>query len=99
MINGRLLAGTPTTSFPHRVSTYVALAMYDATIATWESKYFYDRRRPSELDHKLPTALPVPNSPSYPSEHAATAQAAATVLAHFLPAEAQAFQSMAEQAG
>ena len=43
--------------------------------------------------------LPVPASPSYPSEHAATAQAAATILAYFLPAEAQSFQTMAEQAG
>ena len=99
LINARLLAAIPTTAYPHRVYTYVALAMYDATIATWESKYFYNRRRPSELDHRLPTALPVPNSPSYPSEHAAAAQAAATVLAYFLPAEAQSFQTMADQAG
>lgn len=99
LVNARLLAGTPTTAFPHRVQAYMALAMYDATIATWESKYFYNRPRPSELDHKLPTALPVPESPSYPSEHAAAAQAAASVLAHFLPAEAQAFQTMAEEAG
>ena len=99
LINNRLLAGTTTTTYPHRVYTYVALAMYDATIATWESKYHYNRLRPSELDHNLPTALPVPNSPSYPSEHAAAAQAAATVLAHFLPADAQSFQTMAEQAG
>jgi len=56
----------------------VALAMHDATIATWESKYAYNRQRPSERDHRLPTALPVPNSPSYPSEHAAAAQAAAS---------------------
>ena len=99
LINARLLAGTPTTAFPHRVYTYVALAMYDATIAAWESKYFYNRPRPSQVDHTLQTELPVPNSPSYPSEHAAAAQAAATVLAHFLPAEAQSFQTMAEQAG
>lgn len=99
MISTRLLAGTPTTPYPHRVYTYMALAMYDATIATWDSKYAYMRARPSDLDHKLTTALPVPNSPSYPSEHAATAQAAAAVLAYFLPAEAQAFQTMAEQAG
>ena len=79
--------------------TYVALAMYDATVATWESKYHYRRPRPSEMDHDLPTALPVPDSPSYPSEHAAAAQAAATVLAYFLPAEAASFQAMAEQAG
>jgi membrane-associated phospholipid phosphatase len=99
LINARVLAGTPTTPYPHRVYTYVALAMYDATIATWESKYLYNRPRPSELDHTLSTALPVPNSPSYPSEHAAAAQAAAAVLAYFLPAEAKSFQAMAEQAG
>jgi membrane-associated phospholipid phosphatase len=99
LLNERIMAGTATTPFPHRVYTYVALAMYDATIATWESKYHYNRPRPSEFDNRLPTAVAVPNSPSYPSEHAAAAQAAATVLAHFLPAEAQTFQTMAEQAG
>jgi membrane-associated phospholipid phosphatase len=99
LISERQLAGTPTTAYIHRVYAYVALAMYDATIATWESKYFYNRPRPSELDAGIRTALPVPASPSYPSEHAATAQAAATVLAYFLPAEAQSFQTMAEQAG
>jgi membrane-associated phospholipid phosphatase len=99
LLNARLLAGTPTTTYPHRVYAYVALAMYDATIAAWESKYFYNRQRPSELDIKLPTAVAVPNSPSYPSEHSAAAQAAATVLAHFLQADAQSFQTMAEEAG
>jgi membrane-associated phospholipid phosphatase len=81
------------------VYTYVALAMYDATIATWESKYFYNRPRPSQLDHNLPTALPVPDSPSYPSEHAAAAWAAAEVLAYFLPAEGEKFTGKAQQAG
>lgn len=99
LINARGLAGTPTTAFTHRVYTYVALAMYDATIAAWEAKYHYNRPRPSEVDHNLRTALPVPNSPSYPSEHAAAAQAAASVLAYLLPAEAQSFQAMAEEAG
>jgi membrane-associated phospholipid phosphatase len=100
LLNARTLAGIPTaTNGRTGVYTYVALAMHDATIATWESKYAYNRQRPSERDHRLPTALPVPNSPSYPSEHAAAAQAAASVLAYFLPAEAQSFQSMAEQAG
>jgi membrane-associated phospholipid phosphatase len=99
LITARLTAGVSTTTFPHRVYTYVALAMHDATIATWESKYAYNRPRPSERDHKLTTAVAVPDSPSYPSEHAATAQAAAAVLAYFLPAEAQSFQTMAEQAG
>jgi len=96
MINARVLAGKP---ISFRAYPYVALAMDDATIAAWESKYFYNRPRPSEREHDLPTELPVPNSPSYPSEHAATAQAAAAVLAYFLPEEAQSFQTMAEQAG
>ena len=100
LLNARTLAGiTTTTNGRTGVYTYVALAMYDATIAAWESKYAYNRQRPSERDHRLPTALPVPNSPSYPSEHAAAAQAAASVLAYFLPGEAQSFQRMAEEAG
>jgi membrane-associated phospholipid phosphatase len=99
LVNNRLLAGTPTTAYPHRVQAYVALAMYDATVAAWDSKYHYNRQRPSEMDNRVTPELPVPASPSYPSEHAATAQAAAAVLAHFLPAEAQTFQSMAEEAG
>jgi membrane-associated phospholipid phosphatase len=99
LINARVLADAPPTTYPQRVYAYVALAMYDATVATWESKYHYDRPRPSELDSGVPTALPVPQSPSYPSEHAAAAQAAASVLAFFLPAEAQSLQTMAEQAG
>src|SRR6476620_1564806 len=99
LISNRLLAGTPTSAYPHRVYTYVALAMYDATVAAWDSKYYYGRLRPSEMDHRLPTAVDVPNSPSYPSEHAAAAQAAATVLAYFLPNEAASFQSMADEAG
>jgi membrane-associated phospholipid phosphatase len=99
IVNNRLLAGTPTTSYPHRVQAYVALAMHDATVAAWESKYHYNRQRPSEMDNRVTPVLPVPASPSYPSEHAATAQAAAAVLAHFLPAEAQSLQTLAEQAG
>jgi membrane-associated phospholipid phosphatase len=47
----------------------------------------------------LKTRLPTPRSPSYPSEHAATAFAAAAVLAYFFPAEAADFQRAAEEAG
>jgi hypothetical protein len=98
MIVKRQNAGQPTTAFPHRVFTYVALAIHDATIAAWESKYFYNRPRPSEVDSTIRPRLAVPRSPSYPSEHAAAAGAAATVLAALLPSEAAAFQSLAEEA-
>lgn len=99
LINARVIANIPTTAYPPRVYAYVAMAMHDATIATWESKYFYNRPRPSRIDRHLMTSLEVPQSPSYPAEHSATAQAAATVLAYLLPAEAESFQKMAEEAG
>ncbi len=99
LINNRALKGAPLTTYAHRVYTYVALAMYDATVATWDSKYAYNRPRPGTLDSTLKTRLPTPRSPSYPSEHAATAAAAAGVLSYFFPAEAATFQGLAEEAG
>ncbi len=99
LINNRALRGASLTPFASRLYAYVAQAMYDATVAAWESKYVYNRPRPAELDATLKTRLPTPRSPSYPSEHAATASAAANVLAYFFPAEAAAFRSLAEEAG
>lgn len=99
LITDRVLSGKPVTPYVHRLYTYVSMAMYDATVATWESKYAYDRPRPIEMDDRLRTRLATPHSPSYPSEYAATAAAAATVLSYFLPAEADAFNTQAEAAG
>ena len=93
VMTNRLMSGANVTAFPHRVYTYLALAIYDTTIAAWDSKYAYNRRRPNELDPTLPTRLPTPRSPSYPLEHAATAAAAAAVLSYFFPDEAASFQS------
>jgi len=92
-----LKAGTP----PYRVArmlTLLNVAIYDATIATWDAKYVYNRPRPSQLDPKLAIAVALPNSPSYPAEHAAAASAAAAVLSYVYPDDAQAFEDMAQQA-
>jgi hypothetical protein len=51
----------------NRASRILALmnaAIYDATVATWDAKYAYNRPRPSEADSSLSTALPNPRSPS-----------------------------------
>ncbi|CAN7511500.1 phosphatase PAP2 family protein [Mesorhizobium amorphae] len=97
LVNNRILEGKPIPN-THRVYTYLTMAIHDATIAAWESKYFYNRPRPSEADAALSIVLPTPRSPSYPSEHAAAAGAAATVLSYFFPDEASSFQAMAEEA-
>src|SRR4051794_1656125 len=72
LLHARSDAGQPLTTYPARLYAYVAIAMYDATIATWESKYYYQRLRPRDIRRNLPAILPVPESPSYPSEHAST---------------------------
>jgi hypothetical protein len=60
----------------------VNVAIYDATVAAWYSKYTFNRSRPSSVDPSLTTAIPVSPTPSYPDEHAVTASAAAYVLSY-----------------
>jgi membrane-associated phospholipid phosphatase len=81
-----------------RVAPLLNVAIYDATIAAWDSKYTYNRARPQATDPTLDTAVATPSSPSYPSEHAVAAGAAATVLAYLFPEDAQTFASLAEEA-
>jgi membrane-associated phospholipid phosphatase len=94
----RSLAETLGTVSSQRIYPYVAIAIYDATVAAWDSKYAYNRQRPAALDPSLATRLATPNSPSYPSEHAAVAAAAAGVLAYFFPNETASLNSRAEEA-
>ena len=82
----------------YRMMALLNVAIYDATIAAWESKFAHNRRRPGEIDPTLTTALPNPRSPSYPSEHAVAAGAASVVLAYVMPDDAQLFAAKAEEA-
>ncbi len=81
-----------------RVLALVHVAIYDATVATWSAKYVYRRPRPSDIDHSLVTVVPNPQSPSYPSEHAAAAGAASAVLAYLFPDDARFFAEKANEA-
>src|SRR6266852_1346611 len=60
----------------------VSVAIYDATVAAWDNKYAYNRLRPNAADKTINPLVAVPNSPSYPSEHAV---AASVVLAYLFP--------------
>jgi membrane-associated phospholipid phosphatase len=81
-----------------RQRALVAIAIYDAIIAAWDAKYVYSRPRPSEVDGSLETVLANPPSPSYPSDYAAAAGAASTVLAYLFPDHADAFTARANEA-
>ncbi len=78
-----------------RAMSLVAAALNDAMIAAWDSKYAYNRQRPSQIDTAIATAIAVPDSPSYPSEHATAAGVAAAVLAYLFPDHKDAFDLMA----
>jgi membrane-associated phospholipid phosphatase len=100
LVTQRQIAGQPLGPFPlPRASTYVSLAIYDATVAAWKAKQQYGRRRPNTVDPSIQPRVAVPDNPSYPSDYAATATAAAMVLAYLVPAEAEHFQHLAEEAG
>lgn len=81
-----------------RTMALVGVAVHDATVATWHAKYQYARMRPSDIDPTIQPAVAVPRSPSYPSEHAAVAAAAADVLAYVFPKDGGALAQRAQEA-
>src|SRR5215475_15672739 len=46
-----------------RAFAMLNVAIHDALIAAWDSKYAYNRRRPSEADRKLVSAVLLPQTP------------------------------------
>ncbi|HEU4753333.1 MAG TPA: hypothetical protein VFU47_09520, partial [Armatimonadota bacterium] len=71
-------------------------AIADATIAVWYAKFRYRREAPSRLNHRLTSLSEVDvRLPAYPSEHAAIAAAASTVLNHLYPAGTAVFHGRA----
>jgi PAP2 superfamily len=73
------------------------IAMMDAGIACWRTKYTYWIARPNQLDPNIEPLIPVPNFPSYTSGHSAFSAAAARALEHIFPEEEE-LRRMAEQA-
>jgi membrane-associated phospholipid phosphatase len=74
------------------------VAMDDAVAAAWHDKQRFRRPRPSEADSSIKAAVAVPASPSYPSDFAAAAAAAAEVLGYLFPSRASGFAARAEEA-
>ncbi len=74
------------------------MAMMDASIACWETKFHYLVRRPTMVDSKIVCAMEVPEHPSYPSGHADFSGAASAVLGYVLPEKAGWLNALAEQA-
>lgn len=72
-------------------------AIYDATVATWDSKYTFQRPRPFVADRRVKVLAPKPESPSYPCEYSVAAGVATVIFAHFYPSLADTVNRMAQQ--
>lgn len=79
-------------------SSWVNIAIYDATILAWKQKLKYKRSRPHNADASLKPVINAPLTYSFPCEHSVTAAAAATMLAYFFPAKADSIMQMARAA-
>lgn len=99
LIANRQSAGLSVGTHFVRAYAYAAMAVNDATVAAHQAKREYGRMRPTAADGTIRPRVAVPQSGSYPSDYAATAAAAATVMAYLVPAEAEYFLQMAEEAG
>jgi membrane-associated phospholipid phosphatase len=78
-------------------SMLLSVAIYDATIAAWDSKYAYKRPRPFAADTRIKALVPKPESPSYPCEYSVAAGVAATIIGHFYPAKKDSVYGLARQ--
>lgn len=81
-----------------RALAVVHIAMYDAVVATWQAKAEYKRSAPKTREASLDPLLSDEGIPSYPSEHAAVAGAAAAALTYFFPDKAAEFKDKAAKA-
>jgi membrane-associated phospholipid phosphatase len=80
-----------------RAYAYVSVAAHDATVASWDAKYFYWTARPNQFDPTIQTIIPTYPIPDYPSGHASTGGAMWSVLGYLFPREADVFNSRAEE--
>jgi hypothetical protein len=81
-----------------RIFAYMNMAIVDAGIACWDTKYYYHYPRPIQTIAGFKTILGTPNFPAYTSGHSTFSAAAAEVLSHFFPSDAAKFREWAEEA-
>lgn len=81
-----------------RMMMVLNVAMHDALLASWETKYHYLVPRPSMRAPDIDEPLGLPSHPSYTSGHSAFSGAAEGVLKAAFPAHAEDFHRMAEEA-
>ena len=81
-----------------RTFALLNMALHDAAVACWDTKYFYFNPRPSQLDPSIRTMTGLPNFPSYDSGHSVFSAAASEVLSYLFPNGASYFDQQMQEA-
>lgn len=81
-----------------RTLALMGMAGMDAFIACHDAKYTYWLIRPSQADPGITLSVPLPNFPSYPSNHACITGASMAVLADLFRSEADRLNGLADEA-
>jgi len=80
-----------------RAYAYVSTAQYDALVAAWHYKKLYNRAAPYKVDSSLNVLIPKSDLPSYPSEDAVVAGAAAEMMKLLFPGDQDYIQQKVEE--
>jgi membrane-associated phospholipid phosphatase len=83
--------------FAARAYAYVSAAQYDALVATYHYKKLYNRPAPYTVDATINALIPKSDLPSYPSEDAAVAGAAAEMMKLLFPGDMDFIQQKVEE--
>jgi hypothetical protein len=81
-----------------RAFALLNMALHDAAVGCWETKFYYFNPRPCQVDPSIKTSTGVPNFPAYTSGHSTFSGAAATVLSYLFPDHAEYFEAQALEA-
>lgn len=73
------------------------MTAFDCVIASHDAKFFYWLLRPIMADPLIKLAVPMPNFPSYASNHAVISAGMTTVLGVNFPSERERLDSLAEE--
>jgi membrane-associated phospholipid phosphatase len=81
-----------------RAFALLNIALHDAAVCCWDTKFYYFNPRPSQMNTSIKTGTGVPNFPAFTSGHSTFSGAAATVLSYLFPSNTDYFQGEANEA-
>jgi hypothetical protein len=82
-----------------RIYALIAAAFYDSFIASQDGKFTYWYIRPNQLETSIIPIFPVPNFPSYPSNHSTFSATRSEILAYLFPFHADEIRAVGKEAG